>query len=100
MKAIRKIAMKLCVDPPERVSHATVEEIHYPDGDPHLVYEVARDYLTAQLSFVDALDAKLGVFFTGASGLLGVAAAILALAPPASRAAGGAALVGCVGIYL
>jgi hypothetical protein len=44
----------------------------YPNADPNLMIELTRDQLGVQLEFVDAIDAKLGVF-------LGVASALIAI---------------------
>lgn len=51
----------------------------YPDRDPGLFLELARDRLNTQLSAIDALDGKIGLLFSLASGLLGILAAVLAL---------------------
>jgi hypothetical protein len=53
----------------------------YPTGDPQLFYELARDRLNTQLSTIDALDSKIGLLFSLASGLLGILAAVFALRP-------------------
>jgi hypothetical protein len=51
----------------------------YPDRDPDLFYELARDRLEMQLTTIDALDNKIGLLVSLASGLLGILAAVFAL---------------------
>jgi hypothetical protein len=51
----------------------------YPDREPDLFFELARERLNTQLSTIDALDGKIGLLFSLASGLLGILAAVLAL---------------------
>lgn len=51
----------------------------YPDRDPQMFYELARDRLANQLATIDALDSKIGLLFTLGSGLLGILAAVFAL---------------------
>jgi hypothetical protein len=51
----------------------------YPDRDPQLFYELARDRLATQLATIDALDSKIGLLFSLASGLLGILAAVFAV---------------------
>jgi hypothetical protein len=51
----------------------------FPQRDPDLFFELARDRLNTQLSSIDALDSKIGVLFSLSSGLLGILAAVVAL---------------------
>jgi hypothetical protein len=51
----------------------------YPDRDPGLFYELARDRLAMQLGSIDALDSKIGLLISLASGLMGLLAAVFAL---------------------
>lgn len=51
----------------------------FPDRDPDLMYELARDYLGKELEFIDALDGKIAVLLSMASGILGIGAAVIAL---------------------
>src|SRR5258708_27528759 len=57
----------------------------YPDKDPAVMYEMARDTLEKQLGSIDSLDAKLGAFFAVGSGLVGIVAALVALNPNGFR---------------
>lgn len=43
------------------------------------MYEVARDRLSTQLNFIDAVDGKIATLVSMASALLGIAAAVFAL---------------------
>lgn len=65
----------------------------FPTRDPQLMYEVARDRLSTQLDFIDAIDGKIAMLVSIASALLGIAAAVFALhttsAPVAGHADGG-----------
>lgn len=72
----------------------------YPDREPTLFLELARDRLATQLSFIDAVDAKLANAFSIASALLGVLAAVYALQPDPFRADGIALLAISGGAYL
>jgi hypothetical protein len=58
----------------------------FPDCDPQVFYELARDRLSTQLSIIDALDDKIGLLAGLASGLLGILAAVFALSAEASAA--------------
>lgn len=71
----------------------------FPDRDPQLMFEVAKDRLSNQLSFIDALDAKLAVLVSVASALLAIAAAVFALhaATTTTTATGAIAAVGVSG---
>lgn len=51
----------------------------YPDRDPALLFELARDRLNNQLSTIDGLDSKIGLLFGLSSGLLATLAAVVAL---------------------
>lgn len=51
----------------------------FPDRDPDVFYELAKDRLAAQLALIDALDNKIGLLFSLSSGLLGILAGVLAL---------------------
>jgi len=61
----------------------TDAEEQYPDRDPQLIYEIARDHLLSQLDFVDAVDNKIATFLVLGSGLVGILATIFALRPQA-----------------
>jgi hypothetical protein len=49
--------------------------------DPQPIYDLTRDHLTSQMSSVDALDAKLGLYLLAGSGMVGLLAAVFALRP-------------------
>jgi hypothetical protein len=51
----------------------------YPDTDPQFLYELSKDRLATQLSFLDAVDGKIGLLLSTGSALLGILAAALAL---------------------
>ena len=51
----------------------------YPEGDPQLIYELAKERLSTQLDSVESLDTKIGMLVSLASALLGIAAAVYAL---------------------
>ena len=53
------------------------------------MYEVARDRLATQLSFIDAIDGKIAMLVSMASALLGIAAAVFALHATASSGQAG-----------
>jgi hypothetical protein len=55
----------------------------YPDRDPQLFYELARDRHTAQASLLDSLDSKLGLLLAASSALLSILVAVYALRPSA-----------------
>jgi hypothetical protein len=55
----------------------------YPDRDPQLFYELARDRHAAQVDALNSLDTKLAFFLTSSSALLGILVAIYALRPNA-----------------
>ena len=69
-------------------------------ADPEPMYELTRDQLATQLSFVDALDTKIGLFLSVGSGLVGILAAVLALHPSSIGHPDFRALVACVGAYI
>jgi hypothetical protein len=54
----------------------------YPLRDPQMFYELARDRLATQLSMLSAVDSKIALLVSFASGLLGLLAAVLALSTP------------------
>jgi hypothetical protein len=62
---------------------AVMAETTYPNADASLMLDLAQAQLATQLSFVDAIDAKLGTFLGWASGLIAIYAAFLALRPHA-----------------
>jgi hypothetical protein len=51
----------------------------YPERDPQLLYELAKDRLSTQLGFVDAVDNKLGLLFSASSALMGILVAVFAI---------------------
>jgi hypothetical protein len=51
----------------------------YPDRDPQLMYELAKEGLASQLESVNALDGKIAMLVSLASALLGITAAVYAL---------------------
>jgi hypothetical protein len=51
----------------------------YPDRDPQMFYELARDRLSIQLEAIDAVDNKIGLLASLASALMGILAAVVAL---------------------
>jgi hypothetical protein len=51
----------------------------YPDRGSQLFYELAKDRLSMQLEFIDAVDNKLGLLFSGSSALMGILVAIFAI---------------------
>ena len=55
----------------------------YPDRDPQLFYELARDRHAAQASLLDSLDGKLVFLLSGSSALVSLLVAIYALRPDA-----------------
>jgi|SRR6266566_1884639 len=50
-------------------------------SDPSPVYELTRDRLGRQVDSIDALDIKLGLFFSIGSALIGILAAVIAGRP-------------------
>lgn len=54
---------------------------NYPDRDPQLFYELARDRHANQAALLDALDTKLSVFLASSGALLSVLVAVYALTP-------------------
>jgi hypothetical protein len=54
-------------------------EEQFPDRQPDIWYELSKDALDRQLSFVDAIDAKVGGFLGSGSALLGILVAVYAL---------------------
>jgi hypothetical protein len=60
----------------------------YPDRDPQLFYELAKERLAAQLEFVDAVDNKLGILVSIASALMGILVAVVAVRESGSAATG------------
>ena|ERR1700682_359438 len=68
--------------------------------DPQPMYDLTRDQLTTQLSFVDGLDSKLGLLLSVGSGLLGILAAVFALRAPNSPHPDFRALLVCTAAYL
>jgi hypothetical protein len=57
----------------------------FPDRDPGIWYELSKDALDRQLSFVDAIDAKVGGLLGSGSALLGILVAVYALKPDAVK---------------
>lgn len=55
----------------------------YPDRDPQLFYELARDRHAGQAALVDSLDSKLGLVLSGSSALIAILVAVYALRPDA-----------------
>jgi hypothetical protein len=55
----------------------------YPDRDPQLFYELARDRHATQADLLNSLDSKLIFFLSGSSGLLGLLVAVYTLRPNA-----------------
>jgi hypothetical protein len=60
----------------------------YPDRDPQLFYELARDRHAAQADVLASLDSKLTFYLSASGGLLGILVAVFALRPDAFDAAG------------
>jgi hypothetical protein len=58
---------------------ATQAEQDFPDADPQLVYDLARNKHAVQMGQVDALDGKISNILGVGSALLGILAAFLAL---------------------
>jgi hypothetical protein len=56
----------------------------FPDRDPSLFYDLAKDQLGTQLATIDALDNKIGMLVGLGSALLGIVAAVFALTASAS----------------
>lgn len=56
-----------------------MSENAYPDKDPRIYFDLARDRLSTQLLTLDAVDSKISVLFTTSTALLGILAAVLAL---------------------
>jgi hypothetical protein len=71
----------------------------FPNYDPGIWFELAKDALDTQLAFVDAVDAKLGNFLATGSGLLALLAAVYALRPDAVKDAQIHAFIGAAVIY-
>jgi hypothetical protein len=61
----------------DRIKALTDEQ--FPDRDPAIWYELSKDALDRQLSFVDAIDAKVGGLLGSGSALLGILVAVYAL---------------------
>src|SRR5437660_3325901 len=53
----------------------------YPERDPDVYYDLARERLAVQLETLDAIDNKVGLLFSTSSALLGILAAVFALKP-------------------
>lgn len=71
----------------------------FPDRDPSIWYELSKDALDRQLSFVDAIDAKVGGMFGTGSALLGILAAVYALKPDAVKGTQTGFLIGSAILY-
>ena len=59
----------------------------YPDRDPQLFYELAKDRLATQLGIIDAVNNKIGLLVSLASALMGILVAVFALRANAFGAA-------------
>src|SRR5688572_9297743 len=55
----------------------------YPDRDPQMFYELARDRHASQAALLNALDNKLSVLLSASSALIGILIAVYALRPDA-----------------
>ena len=51
----------------------------YPQADPQVYLDLARERISLQLETLDALDNKIGLLFTTSCALLGILAAVVAL---------------------
>jgi hypothetical protein len=73
----------------------------YPDAGPEVMYDLVRAQLDRLLSFNDALDTKLGVYFGIGSAVIGALAAVYVINPHAlTPTTGGIVLVVGAGLYL
>jgi hypothetical protein len=72
----------------------------YPERDPDLLYDLARDRLAVQLSSIDAVDNKIGLLASLASALMGILAAVVALRGHSLDALEIALIVSSVLVYL
>lgn len=64
----------------------------FPSYKPDFWYDLAKDALDRQLSFVDAVDTKLGTFLATGSAILAIMTAVYALRPDAVKVPQGVAL--------
>jgi hypothetical protein len=55
------------------------DDAHYPQADPQVYLDLARERIAVQLETLDALDNKIGLLFTTSCALLGILAAVVAL---------------------
>lgn len=68
--------------PPPSLGSKTAKR--FPDRDPQLFYELAKDQLSTQLGSIDAVDNKLGLLFSVSSALMGILVAVFAVRGPAA----------------
>jgi len=76
------------------------QKTDFPDRDPQLFYELARDRHAAQADSLQALDNKLSFFLSSSSPLVGVLVAVYALRPNAFHALGLTLLSAGIGAWL
>lgn len=62
-----------------KVVHSPTSAEQYPPRDPDFYLDVAKEHLGIQMDFVDAIDNKIGLLVSVASGLMGILAAVFAL---------------------
>jgi hypothetical protein len=56
-----------------------LKSTRYPQADPQVYLDLARERIAVQLETLDALDNKIGLLFTTSCALLGILAAVVAL---------------------
>ena len=84
---------------PSREANSLTQREFPDDREPGIWYELSKDALDRQLSFVDAIDAKVGGLFGSGSALLGILAAVYALKPDAVKGRQTAFLVASAILY-
>lgn len=65
-------------DPLTAVPQPSQKGTGFPDRDPDLFYDLAKDRLSTQLDFIDAVDNKIGMLFSVSSALMGILVAVVA----------------------
>src|SRR2546428_3902826 len=71
----------------------------YPSGDASPMVDAARDQLSLQLGFIDAVDTKIGLFLSIGSGLLGIMVGVAVVQVSGLHAFGVVGIVASGGCY-
>jgi hypothetical protein len=84
---------------PRLARESAVAKEQFPTYKPDFWYDLAKDALDRQLSFVDAVDTKLGTFLATGSAILAIMTAVYALKPDAVKGPQTVALAASVLLY-